>query len=255
MGVVQMVMKFGARLLVGRVSNMRIFLYSLLSFFLFTQTSNAWMLSGVTAGVTVSGGSSYDHHDPFESGVCDDGWSTSGSVCDYAHATTPMSGTYEMECISGEDSTITFDSTYPDVYVAFEWSSIPGDTYENVIFKDSGDAVLAYLQFRTDRLRIYQTGGDFVTIAAPDDIDIVGGENFFKIRLTAGTGLDADIEVWADTGGSEWGSSESTNNGTWTNDVAKITFEGGASNTIYIDEVRVLDSDLTTVDEDSASCP
>ena len=52
-----MVMRFGDQLLVGQVNNMKKIICSLITYIFFcTSISNAWVLSGITSGVTAVGG-------------------------------------------------------------------------------------------------------------------------------------------------------------------------------------------------------
>ena len=200
--------------------------------------------------------------DPNNAQTCDNTWTLlSHSYPDYTGNADCTDTEVPYVCCTGSEAgtcPAAVEGTY-SMNVQDNWTNNPtigiSATDEIVVasmFRTSGTNTNYVIQLRdtssNDLCRAENGGGSF--LKANNTGGSTGGDGltlnvdtdyYVRVRAKKGTGANAQCEVWVSTDGTNWGTSSSSTNGTWTAQVEKIGLSPGNNNAENImDDIRWL---------------
>jgi hypothetical protein len=163
----------------------------------------------------------------------------------------PLFGSYSYSSVDpvsdSNIATYTF-SAQDEVWVAFaiHFDVIPDSTFTYLQFwtdaeYQAGAEVLINGEHRVDAADGFTQTAGVATTAVTNS-----GTYYIKLRTKKGGGADAEMEIWVTDNTEGWGSSESQNDGDYTEQINGFVFYNyyGADSTFIIDKFVVDDSDI-----------
>jgi len=174
---------------------------------------------------------------------CDNTWTVSGSS-DLAHTSHPIQATRDVSLTGGSES-IRLSFTAADVAyaAAYVYITTHGAAANMFFMANSAAGGLCSLsQAASGAITVIAVGGSASsTIATVSD----GTGYYFKTKYTKGTGADAICEGWVSSDGKNWGTSQTSTNGTATTQVSRLYLYGVTTPSHQMDDIRVFTGDIS----------
>lgn len=174
---------------------------------------------------------------------CSFTWTNYDTAPDWNYSAAPLQGTYSAE-MGGASVAFWKDVTgASEYYVAFMFNihNVTDDT-SPVQFRDSGGNILCQTYIGSGAIGARQAGGtNSTTIAISLDTTY-----YVKLRGKAGSGANAECQIYLSTNGTTWTSTQTSTDGTWTANIEKLVFQGRASVTPeVVDDIRLYTGDIS----------
>jgi len=222
------------------------FIIAILILFILVWSAECQIMAHQSRPTTAADGVTYLLDEQFEGAGSEETWTYTTSVADYDYTTSPAPLQGDQSCqidVGGNEDAIGAFTPSSEIWVTFIWHHNAVAANSTVItIRDTDDNTLVFLQVRIDNtVRLYITGGTTDSGVTP----LVDATTYwFKVRAKAGTGANAEAEVWISTNGT-WGESDgSTTDGTWTADCENIRLYGKIDTDNIFDDIRVDDENI-----------
>jgi len=191
---------------------------------------------GKVVGVTFGAASScaYVHCNGLEAQSDDDDWTTVGGSPDYDNTSFAVEGSESMQLTAGESASIAVSARAETWITFYIHTNDNNEATENLVLLYNDSTLLGTVLYDNDNnWKIEAEGG---STSAGETVNVNSGTDYIKVRFKQGTGANAEIEFWASSDGTNWGSNQSVTDGTSTAQVNKILFQNTHDNEImYID--------------------
>ena len=190
-----------------------------------------------------------DCYGGFDPHNCDNAWYYAANAVDFSSTAAPIYGTNSMLVTGGasNNKAILDFTAAGTIYVgmAFQLGDLPNKDHDVVTIMNSSEVAkcIGYINFN-NKVGAWNAGGsNNTTETATLSADTT---YYMLVRATKGTGADAICTTYLSTDGTTWGYSATSTNGTWTDDVSWVYYNGGGDvgEDRLIDDIRISTSTL-----------